>query len=1064
MATCPGCGEENPDRFRLCGFCGTPLAAPVSAQEVRKTVTVVFCDLKGSTSLGERIDSEALREVMSRYFEEMRGALEEHGGLIEKYIGDAIMAVFGMPRIREDDAFRAVRAAAEMKRRLAVLNEELERRWGVALENRTGVNTGEIVAGDPAAGQRLVIGDTVNVAARLEQAAGAQEILIGDSTYRLVRDSVQVEPVEPLELKGKAERVPAYRLISVEEVGTARRRRLPLVGRDDELAVLQTEFEQAVSSSACRLVTVVAQAGVGKSRLLEEFFDRIAPRATTLHGRCLPYGRGITFWPLIEIVRQAAGIADSDPPDVATTKIAALIEEPDVRAKVASAVGLEASDYPISELFWGARKLAEELARRRPLVLEFDDIHWAETTLLDLVDHLRTTTEGVPLLLVCTTRPDLLERREWPAEADDATIHLGPLDDAAANEVIDSVLGGDAVPDDVRTRIVQAAEGNPLFVEQLLSMLIEEQVLVADETGWKVTRDLSDGLALPGSIEALLTARLDLLSDEERAVVEPASVIGLTFVQPALEELVADSVRPALDAQLAALTRKQLVRPDPTTSPDAFRFEHILIRDAAYNRLLKRARADLHERFANWGERVNRDRSRETEYEEILGYHLEQAYRYLAQLGPLDDHALEIGNRSASKLSATGGRAFERGDMAAAANLLERATALLPPLDPTRLALFPELGEALLQIGKFAEAESILEDAVASAELAGEPTLAANAQLVRMLVLLLSGSAEHWEDHARQAAHEAIELCERAGDDVGLARAWRLLGWISGKASRFEETARALERAIECARRAGDVRQERRASTNYAITVIYGPTPVEEGIVSCEEISRRVRGDRQAEAAMLCLLGQLESMRCAFDRARELYARAREMFEELGLHIDASTLCLSSARIELLAGDAEAAERELRRGYSHLEALGERYLLSSIAGLLAEALLAGDRLDEAEEATRTTEALADEGDVDAQSLWRSTRAKVLARRGLLDDAERLARQAVQILDPTDDVVAKVSAKADLAWILRLAGREEDTARTLIADARALAERKGYRVMVDRLDQLSAGIAPTPLPS
>src|SRR5581483_1257298 len=345
MVVCPSCGEENPARFRLCGFCGAPLAEPVPVQEVRKTVTIVFSDLKGSTSLGERIDSEALREVMSRYFEEMRGALEEHGGLIEKYIGDAIMAVFGLPRIREDDALRAVRAADEMKRRLAVLNEELEQRWGVALQNRTGVNTGEIVAGDPTSGQRLVIGDTVNVAARLEQAAGAQEVLIGEPTYRLVRDSVVVEPVEPLELKGKAERVPAYRLVSVEQLGMAHRRQLPLVGRDAELEALESAFEAAVSSSSCRLVTVVAQAGVGKSRLIEEFFGRMGDRATALSGRCLPYGRGITFWPLIEAVRQAAGIDDDDSPDAATAKIAALTDDHDVRARIASAIGLGGEEF-----------------------------------------------------------------------------------------------------------------------------------------------------------------------------------------------------------------------------------------------------------------------------------------------------------------------------------------------------------------------------------------------------------------------------------------------------------------------------------------------------------------------------------------------------------------------------------------------------------------------------------------------------------------------------------------------------------------------------------------------
>ncbi len=1058
MAVCPSCGEENPDRFRLCGFCGTPLAAVLPPQEVRKTVTVVFSDLKGSTTLGERLDSESLREVMTRYFEEMRGALEEHGGRVEKYIGDAVMAVFGMPRTREDDALRAVRAAAEMKRRLAVLNDELETRWGVRLANRTGVNTGEVVAGDPTADQRLVVGDTVNVAARLEQAAPENEVLVGEPTYRLVRNSVEVEPVEPLELKGKAERVPAYRLLSVEEVGTVPRRQLPLVGREAELGTLVAEFDAAVAAGSCRLVTIVAQAGVGKSRLIEEFFDQIAAGATTLRGRCLPYGRGITFWPLVEIVREAASIVDDDAPDVARGKIAALNGDPAVLDRVLAAVGLDGGDFPVPELFWGVRKLVESIASERPLALRFDDIHWAEATLLDLVAHLRTTIDGVPLLVLCATRPDLLERRDW-TEVSDATIELAPLGEGDASRVIEHVLGTVAVPDAVRRRIVEAAEGNPLFVEQLVSMLVDEQLLVLGEDGWRATSDLSEGLALPGSIEALLTERLELLADDQRAVIEPASVIGLNFMRPALSELVVDPVRPELPSHLTTLTQKQLIRPDRPTSADDFRFEHILIRDAAYNRVLKRTRASLHERFANWAEQVNRDRQRETEYEEILGYHLEQAYRYLFQLGPIDDHARTIGDRAAAKLAATGRRAFERGDMAAAANLLERATSLLEPLDPTRLALFPELGEALLQIGDFAHAESLLQDAVATAEVANEPTLAANAELVRMLVLLLSGDSAGWEAAATKAAEDAIELCRRAGDEAGLARAWRLLAWMHGQAGRYEDAARALEQAIGCARNAGDVRQERRASTQYALTVVYGPTPVDVGTTRCEEIAERVRGDRQAEAAMLCVLAQLVAMQYEFDRARDLYTRARAMFEELGLRVDASTLCLSSAHVELLAGDHEAAERELRRGYDHLAALGERYLLSSVAGLLAETLVAAGRFDEAEYAALATEELADESDVDAQSLWRSTRARVLAHRGSLAEAEMLAREAVGLLAPTDGVVAKVAASTDLAHVLLLAGRG-DEALAVIAEARAMAERKGSRAMVDSLDGLAAEAAHT----
>ena len=805
-------------------------------------------------------------------------------------------------------------------------------------------------------------------------------------------------------------------------------------------------------------MTIVAQAGVGKSRLIEEFFDQIAAGATTLRGRCLPYGRGITFWPLVEIVREAASIVDDDAPDVARGKIAALNGDPAVLDRVSAAVGLDGGDFPVPELFWGVRKLVESIASERPLALRFDDIHWAEATLLDLVAHLRTTIDGVPLLVLCATRPDLLERRDW-TEVSDATIELAPLGEGDASRVIEHVLGTVAVPDAVRRRIVEAAEGNPLFVEQLVSMLVDEQLLVLGEDGWRATSDLSEGLALPGSIEALLTERLELLGDDQRAVIEPASVIGLNFMRPALSELVVDPVRPELPSHLTTLTQKQLIRPDRPTSADDFRFEHILIRDAAYNRVLKRTRANLHERFANWAEQVNRDRQRETEYEEILGYHLEQAYRYLFQLGPLDDHARTIGERAAAKLAATGRRAFERGDMAAAANLLERATSLLEPLDPTRLALFPELGEALLQIGDFAHAESLLQDAVATAEVANEPTLAANAELVRMLVLLLSGDSAGWEAAATRAAEDAIELCRRAGDEAGLARAWRLLAWMHGQAGRYEDAARALEQAIECARNAGDVRQERRASTQYALTVVYGPTPVDVGTTRCEEIAERVRGDRQAEAAMLCVLAQLVAMQYEFDRARDLYTRARAMFEELGLRVDASTLCLSSAHVELLAGDHEAAERELRRGYDHLAALGERYLLSSVAGLLAETLVAAGRFDEAEDAALATEELADESDVDAQSLWRSTRARVLAHRGSLAEAEMLAREAVGLLAPTDGVVAKVAASTDLAHVLLLAGRG-DEALAVIAEARAMAERKGSRVMVDSLDGLAAEAAHT----
>ena len=377
MVICPSCGEENPDRFRLCGFCGTPLVAASAPREMRKLVTVVFSDLEGSTTLGDKLDSEVVREVLARYFEEMRIVLEAHGGTVEKYIGDAIMAVFGLPATHEDDALRAVRAAADMQTALEALNEELHRRWGVRLTHRTGVNTGEVVAGDTG-GQALATGDVVNVAARLEQAAPPLGILIGESTYRLVRDAAEIEPVGKLELKGKPEPVPAYRVFAMREAGHDRGADgRPLVGRERELASLAGELEQAISERTCRLVTVLAAAGLGKSRLTQEFAESIKDSARTARGRCLPYGRGITFWPLTEVVRQVAGISEDDPPDVARGKLAACLPDADdALERVASAVGLSEQQFPVEELFWGTRKLFEALAEEKPLVIFFEDVHW----------------------------------------------------------------------------------------------------------------------------------------------------------------------------------------------------------------------------------------------------------------------------------------------------------------------------------------------------------------------------------------------------------------------------------------------------------------------------------------------------------------------------------------------------------------------------------------------------------------------------------------------------------------------------------------------------------------
>jgi class 3 adenylate cyclase/tetratricopeptide (TPR) repeat protein len=1054
MPVCAQCATENPEIAKFCLACGSPLAAePAPRQEVRKVVTIVFSDLKGSTSMGEKLDSESLREVMTRYFDTMSAELERHGGVVEKFIGDAIMAVFGLPRLHEDDALRAVRAAAGMQRALGALNEELDRHWGVQLTVRTGVNTGEVVSGDPTAGQRLVTGDAVNVAARLEQAAGAQEVLLGDLTYRLVQDYVDVEPVEPLELKGKAEPVPAYRLVSVRE-WAERPRRLdaPMVGRSPELAALRSAFAEAVAERRARLVTVVGEAGVGKSRLLDEFLGSIGDEATVLRGRCLAYGDGITFWPFAEAVRQAAEIGERDSSEEALAKLAALTDDTEVTARVASAIGLTQEPVPVHELQWGARKLFEKLDASRPLVVVFEDVHWAEATFLELIEHVVANADA-RLLLVCPTRRELIERMpEWSASPPSRRIELEPLSDDESAEVAEHLLGQTGLDEGVLRRVVDAAEGNPLFVEQLVSMLIDEGLIAFQDGTWRAV-GVVDRVSVPPTIQALLAARLDYLEPEERAVIEPAAVIGHLFVRGAVEHLTADGVRPTVGAKLHALTDKQFIHEDRSrpAEEEAFRFHHILIRDTTYEGILKRARATLHERFVEWADGVNREGA--VEYEEILGYHLEQAHRYLSELGPLDEHGRAVGADAARRLAAAARRAFARGDVTAAANLFGRAAGVMPEEAAARLELLPEYGEALLQSGRFPEAEAILDEAIRLGDETGRPSVTAHASLVRLVVRLRAGTPESWRAQAAETVAEAMAIFDETDDHAGLAKGWRLLAWTHGTACNFGAAADASMQALEHARLAGDVRQESLAATAYAAAAALGPTPVAEAVERFESIMEQIAGDLQSEAILRALLGSLVAMQGEFARARELVGHARAMFEELGLPVRIAYVGIEAWRIEMLAGDLAAAEAELRRSYDLLVAAGAKYLLSTVTGLLAQTLYILGRPDDAAPLGRVTEELALEDDVDTQALWRCVKAKLLAREGDTEAGIALAREALAILEPTDAIVFRYGALLDLAETQRLAGASEY--RTTLEEARRAALEKGSPVMVEEIDALLA---------
>ncbi len=1047
---CPTCGFENDPGTRLCGMCGSTVIQHRPARESRKTVTLVFADPKPTSLTGEPPSAEAMRDVMSRYFEAMRQALDRHGGTVEKFIGDAVMAVYGLPVRHEDDAIRAIRAAAEMQAALPALNEAFRAEWGVELRNHIGVNTGEVITGDAATGQRLVTGDAVNTAARLEQAAGPAEIILGDLTWRLAKDHVEVEAIPPLTLKGKTQPVQAYRLVKVLDRSAATEGdAAPFVGREAEMDRMTAALAEAISSRRPQLLTVVGDAGVGKSRLIKEFSIRAGEQARVVSGRCLPYGDGITFWPLAEIVRAAAGIQSEDTTDLALGRIRTLLEqhavdEPErteIAARVSGAMGLAQGQYPVAEIFWGARKLLEALAGNRPLVALIDDIHSAEPTFLDLLDHLVDATEDAPILLLCSARHALRDRHATWAEGHAATtITLEPLSDSETGTMVGELLGQAGLDSAIVARVVAAAEGNPLFVEQMVSLLVDSGALRRDGDRWVATGSAAE-IKVPPTIHALLAARLDDLADDERAVVEPASIIGLVFAHAAVDYLVRHFVAggdlPEIPAQLESLARKQFVKPDTLDNDPAYRFGHQLIRDTAYGSLLKRERVILHERFVEWADVINKQRGRETEFEEILGYHLEQAHRYRRELGPLDAAGIETGIRASARLASAGRRALGRGDFPAAASLLGRAADLLAETHPDRPGLLVAAGEACMEIGEFERSEAALVAAASAAGTLGLPAVAITAELVRLQLHLRSDASTSLDD-VRRRTLDAITELEALDSPAALARAWRLFELVNGISGSYGKASEANLTAIRYAQLAGDRVLEMRLHASSAQGAFYGPMPAAEAIAVCEELLEKAAEDRRAQAPMLAALSHLRAMRGDFEAARADYRRGRAILEELGLRFDAALMSIDSGPVELLAGDFAAAEAELRRDYEALDAIGERNYISTTAGLLAEALYRQERFEEAATYAAFCEEVAAPSDVYSQYLWRGIRGKLLARTGEAADGVALAESGVAESRASDDIEGQGNALVFLAEAHLAAAAAEAAAGAAASAHRAAA--------------------------
>jgi class 3 adenylate cyclase/ketosteroid isomerase-like protein/tetratricopeptide (TPR) repeat protein len=1047
--TCAACGEPNEPGERFCGECGGPLLArPGEVSIARKIVTIVFADLAGSTALHERLDPESAALFMDGYYRAMRGAVEAHGGSVTQLLGDGVKAEFGVPAVAEDDAIRAVRAAVAMQDSFRVLARQHS-----ALVGKTGlriaVNTGEVVAG---AGSEI-IGDPVNVAARLQERARDGDVVIGETTHSLVASLVTLERLGTFHLKGRAEPVTAYRVVSLDrpERATAG----VFVGRDDELARIGAVQAEAVAASRTRLAVVLGSPGLGKSRLVDEVARRLGAAATVIAAHCDAAG-GATFAPVATALRALLRVDDGTSADAVRTAIDGVLPSGDdaERARVVTGVATLLAGSPAApeETFFVVRRFLAALAATRPVVLVIDDLHWAEPLLLDLVEHLVQWGGGVPLLLLVGARPELRDLRATlctPGGLVTDVITLHGLDAGAAMRLAANVIGAADLPATVAAKVLATSEGNPLFVGELVRMLVQEGALTREGERWTTGVGLAS-LEMPPTIHALLAARIERLRPEDRSVLERAAVVGRHFSRSAVAALLPDGVKD-LDVHLESLTRSELIERDPgwMLGEPALRFHHVLIRDAAYRRILKGTRAELHAQLAGW---IAAQSGESSEHDETIGRHLEQAYQHLGELGPIDQQGRVLGERASRHLGAAGRRALARDDVPLAAGLLGRALATLDPDDDARAELALDWCEALLAAGDVATAATALDELERSA-LTSPRRRAWHACFTGQLKVLTSPEGlQATADAVARATAELTGLQDAAGEATGhfvhaaaLARLGRI-GACEG----------ALDRALAAARRAGDRRRANAVLAIAPLAALWGPSPVTRASGRCLDVVRVLRiteGAPAVEAVALSCQGVLEALRGRTDAARRMIAAARRMVEELGITQRLLEADAFAGLVDLLDGDAASAERNLRGAYDGLRALGLGVDAARAAALLARAQLALGRVDEAETLSHDSEALAGD-DLKAASAWRGVRAVALARRGEHAAAIALATRAVEIAAATDALLDHADARVALATALRAAGRGAESD----AEERRASElwgAKGATLLTERASSASA---------
>ena len=998
-------------------------------------MAALFCDLVGSTGIAERTDPEVLRGILGRYFGAMRTSIERHGGTVEKFIGDAVVGVFGVPASHEDDTLRAVRAALEMQRAAA----DLDRAIGgpdMRIQIRIGIDAGETFADDGAAIEGRIAGDAFNTAARLQSTADVGEVLVSAAAERLARRYLRTEPMGPRPLKGKAEPVDVFRVLGVRE--TPSQAQTPFVGRTRALSMLEHALQDAVEDGACVLATVLAPPGVGKSRLGETFADTVRGRARVLVAQTPSYGEGVTFSPLIELLAAAAPGADAEA--VASALRGRLANEPDGQAvadRLAQVLGVH--EALAADASWAVRRLLESLSAEQPLVVILDDTHSAEEPMLDILESVVDRFHG-PLLVVCLARPELLDRRpSWTTgKPRVVTTTLPPLEPSDARHLAKALLAD--APEFVIERVCETAEGNPLFLEQLVAMLSDRGSLV--EGRWRGARD--GGVEIPSTVQALLAARVDDLDHAARTILERAAVEGRRFRVAAVRALIGDVADETLDKGLLTLERRGLIDAEDEAA-GRWRFTHALIAETAYRGISKEQRAEFHERLAAWLLAEDAD---QPDVDESAARHLERAFHLREELGVHDETSRALAERAGLLFADAGSRAFAGLDLLAARDLLGRAARLLPEESPRRLDLLPNLGVALTETGRPDETEALLVPAVEQARSAGAEAVALRARIQLLANRIYRSPTQSEIEAAATEAHAAEDRLHSLGDDAGLAEAAiaiEYLGWMRGD---LEEHRVWGMRAVRYGLAAGRPREAAQGVADAVFATAFGRIPFDgfpEVASEFEAIADHpltTSGSAALRAMAALGAGDVE----VFERQEQAW---REVLERHGLSWLAAAQGLVMAAVETWTGRAEVAEQRLLEAREVLVAAGDVWWLVTIDPQLCRALAAQGRVREFLTHAAAFEASDPVPDRDTLVRRPLLRSQVLLMRGLTADAEDAARRAIAATDGSDLILARAEADLVLADVLEARGRASEAAASR-GSALNLLREKRFQAALDHL--------------